>query len=165
MEMAKTLTVMPGTIPGVGMLFVTIKWDGLRLSITGVAGPKANGDARGSCGQRSDELDEVTQWTDGWTPEMGAKFKALWNRWHLNDMRAGSRVQEDWLRANPVNAVCPKSHYEAASEALAAVGLNPDPDGYKYGHAWKFEEVPAEVVERLFSFPVSRHSLPGAWAR
>ena len=70
---------------------------------------------------------------------------AVWKRWHFNDMRAGSPAQEAYLRANPVKAVYPESHYDKASAALAAVGLNPD-NGYKYGSAWLKEELPAEIV-------------------
>lgn len=161
----KTLTVRPGDIPGVGSLFVTIKWDGRCLSITGVSGPKANGDARGSCGQCRDELDEVTMWAPGWDADKAARLKALWDRWRVNDMRAGSPVQEEWLRANPVSFTYPQSYYEAACEALAGAGLHPDAEGYKYGSRWRFEEVPAEVVEELFSFPVADRPLPGSWGR
>lgn len=60
--------------------FVTITWDGKRLSITGVEGPKANGDASGSCGQ----LD---------VSRHNPRLAELWARWHLNDMRAGCEHQ------------------------------------------------------------------------
>lgn len=154
------LVMNPGTIPGVGELYVRASWDGHRLSMVGVAGPKANGDARGSSGQCVDELDEVTIWHHGWDAAKGARLKAIWQRWHLNDMRAGSQVQEDWLRANPVEATYPESHYEKASEALAAAGLNPDANGYKYGHAWKTEEVPEEIIRELFAFTPSQRVCP-----
>lgn len=72
----------------------------------------------------------------------------LWERWHLNDMRAGTPAQEKFLRANPVRAEYPESYYEKASAALESVGLNPD-GAYKYGAAWLREEVPPEVVERI----------------
>jgi hypothetical protein len=161
--MSKTITVRPGDIPGIGSLFVTIEWNGLRLSITGVAGPVANGRAARE-GQCLDALDEVAAWAKGWDAEKGARLKGLWARWHLNDMRAGSRAQEDWLRANPVTATYPESHYDKAFAALDEAGLNPDAEGYRYGHAWKFEDVPAEVVEELFALPIADRPLPGAWA-
>lgn len=85
-------------------------------------------------------------------PPKLARVVALWRRWHLNGMRAGSAVQEEWLRANPLDPTTyayPKSHYEVASAALAAAGLNPDPTGYKYGSAWVREDVPAEVLTEL----------------
>lgn len=61
---------------------------------------------------------------------------------------------------NPVTAVYPESHYDKASAALAAAGLNPDADGYRYGRAWKFEELPQSVVNWLESLPVSAKPYP-----
>lgn len=146
-----------GTIDMPTDVFCRIKFDGRRLSITGVVGPKRNGDAIGGCGQIKMSLDakEVTP-APAWSTDMVNRFFATWRRWHLNDTRAGSLAQEDWLRENPIaeaDYAYPKSHYTVASERLAAAGLNPDADGYKYGHAWKFEEVPAHVIAWLQSLP------------
>ena len=149
-----------GSNPDTGALFVTINMKGGRLSITGVEGPKANGNCRGSSGQCVDALGEVTDFAPGWNPESAGKLKAIWERWHLNDMRAGSTAQEVWLRANPVAAVYPESHYVKASEALAAAGLNPDADGYKYSSAWKREEVPISVVAWLTGLPDADRAHP-----
>lgn len=137
-------------------VFCNIKYENKRLSITGVEGPKRNGDAWGSCGQiemHYKTLQERTAITPagGWTPELIGQFFDVWDRWHLNDMRAGSQVQMEYLRANPVK----HEDYTKRCERLAAAGLNPDLDGYKYGHAWKFEEVPASVIEFLKSLPDS----------
>lgn len=80
------------------------------------------------------------------------RMAEIWRRWHLNDMRAGSPAQEDWLRSNPVppsEYAYPKSYYEVVSAKLAEAGLNPDADGYRYGHAWKREEIPADVVAEI----------------
>lgn len=139
-------------------VFVHIKWDGRRLSLSGVEGPKANGDAHGGCGQidvsRAVPLDSGVD---------TAKLATIWDRWHLNDMRAGSRAQESYLRRNPIDMseyarAHPErspSYYEAATAKLHAVGLNPDPlaDGYCYGSAWKFEDVPEDVIAYLASLP------------
>lgn len=136
-----------------------------KLSISGVIGPKRNGDCDGSAGQfimsfkeygprGHESIADITP-APGWDAWMMKAFFDAWDRWHLNDMKAGSAVQEEWLRANPVTAVYPESHYTKASEALAAAGLNPDADGYKYGHAWKREEVPAEVIKLLAGLPDS----------
>lgn len=64
-----------------------------RLSITGVMGPKRNGDSDGGCGQIS--LPEVYQPAPGWTVEMVERLWELWDRWHLNDLRAGCEHQRD----------------------------------------------------------------------
>lgn len=86
------------------------------------------------------------------------RMVAIWERWHLNDTKAGSPAQEEWLRQNPVSAVYPESHYEKASAALAGAGLNPDPahlhngKPYAYGSAWLREELPADVVAEIESW-------------
>lgn len=86
------------------------------------------------------------------------RMLAIWERWHLNDMKAGSPAQEEFLRANPVSFKYPETHYDKAGEALAAAGLNPDPnylhngEPYKYGHAWIKENLPAEVVAEIESW-------------
>jgi hypothetical protein len=63
--------------------------DRYALSITGVEGPKRNGDALGGCGQVTEGLALVT-------PAAGVdvgRFRDIWERWHLNDMRAGCEHQ------------------------------------------------------------------------
>lgn len=86
------------------------------------------------------------------------RMLAIWKEWHLNDMAAGSPAQRQWLKDNPINAVYPQSHYEMASEALAAAGLNPDPGylhngkPYKYGTAWLKRELPADVIAEIESW-------------
>ena len=155
------LIVMPGVIPGVGKLFVTIKWDGLLLSITGASGPSRDGNSKGSFGQCIDELAEVTVFGAGWDSEKCKRLADAWKRWNLNNMRAGSQIQEDWLRANPVSYKYPESHYDNACSALAEAGLNPDADGYRYGSKWKFEDVPADVIAELFALPIS--PFPHPW--
>lgn len=89
------------------------------------------------------------------------RMVAIWREWHLNDMTAGSPAQESWLKANPLDPksyAYPKSHYEVASAALRAAGLNPDPGyqhngkPYSYGSAWLSRELPADVVSEIESW-------------
>lgn len=137
-------------------LYVTIRYRDGRLSITGVTGPLAGGNALGSCGQNVRDVLAVDSFAPGWDKAMARKFYEVWDRWHLNDMRAGSQPQEDWLQANPLKPEeyrYPKSHYEVALAKLAEAGLSPDAEGYVYGSAWKREEVPADVLEWLESLP------------
>lgn len=103
-----------------------------------------------SCGQNVDEV-------AGYFPNdaKAQRMLAIWERWHLNDLKEGSKAQEDYLRAHPLDPksyAYPKNHYTVASEYLAAAGLNPDADGYKYGHAWKTEELPADVLAEIESW-------------
>ena len=140
-----------------GSVFCRIKFDGTRLSITGVEGPKRNGNCRGSCGQIIMHEWNIHAYAKGWDAAEVARFREVWNRWHLNDMRAGTPAQEQYLRDNPVTAVYPESHYVRACEALANAGLNPDPEtGYRYGRGWNLEQVPQSIIDYLESLPVSK---------
>jgi hypothetical protein len=162
-----TKTIRLGTVPNYNKrpmpIFCQIEFDAGKLSITGVEGPKANGDAHGGCGQIVMHMDQdyrhEIDLAPGWTRTMVKQFIEAWDRWHLNDMVAGSPAQMAWLRDNPIIAVYPESHYEKACNSLAEAGLNPDPNyahngkPYKYGSAWLREEIPSEVVEFLASLP------------
>lgn len=133
---------------------VTVKWrvvDG-NLSIVGeVWRPgrddiDAGGQLQGSLRSLYDD-DLVTRLCD------------IWDRWHLNTMRAGSPTQEAWIRERKTELLdaskYPSNWYDTVSERLAQAGLNPDPDylhdgePYKYGRAWLTEELPDSVVEEL----------------
>ena len=141
-------------------VYCNIKFEDGHLSFSGVEGPLPNGNARGSCGQIIMSEWDIAKYAKGWSAELEAKFRAVWERWHLNDMRAGTPAQEAWLRENPINAVYPENHYEKACEALAAVGLNPD-NRYKYGSKWLFEEVSQDVLDFLQALPDSE--ITPAW--
>lgn len=69
----------------------------------------------------------------------------LWDRWHLNGMRAECAHQRDAVAA--VRAAMPDySQDRARWDALRAI---PCPDGYAYGSAWLYEPVPPEVLAEL----------------
>lgn len=160
-----------------GRVFIEISYDNrlnparpLSLSITGVVGPTANGNARGSCGQCVDSLSEITDYAPGWNAEMVARLQELWETWHLNTMQAGTPAQTAWVKAHEGEFPgYPDSHYVWAGEQLAAAGLNPDPNylhngaPYKYGSAWLEVSVPDEILDELFSLPESPTSMPGEW--
>lgn len=137
------------------------------LTISGVEGPQRNGNCWGSCGQiemgwREHPGDWTTDGAD-FNDEQLAEFMAIWDRWHLNHMRAGSPAQMAWLREHPIKVNFPESHYDKAKLALREAGLDPDPahDHYRYGSRCLHEELPAEVIEKLASFPAS--SIEPAW--
>ena len=69
----------------------------------------------------------------------------LWRRWHLNDLRAGTKVQTDALSAWEGYS---EADYKASCNYLESIGLLEE-RGYKYGHAWLFERVPNEVLNQL----------------
>jgi hypothetical protein len=119
-----------------GSVYCRIKINDGNLSIVGVEGPKANGDALGSCGQLILSGINVTDYAHGWTRERVEEFANCWSRWHLNDMRAECSHQrergETW-KTHP-RAVCPEC-------------------SYRLGTAWLKEELPEEVVTFLDSLP------------
>lgn len=86
-------------------VFVTIEYrdekDGkLVLSLTGVEGPTNDGNAYGGCGQIAmhfEAHEEVFRPAPGYSRETVETLLAYWDRWHLNDMRAGCEHQrENW---------------------------------------------------------------------
>jgi hypothetical protein len=88
--------------------------------------------------------------------ELVQRIVAIWQKWHLNDMHAGSPKQEAFLETlNLPN----HNHYENAKAKLKDAGLDPDESylhngqPYSYGSAWLSVELPAEVVAEIESWP------------
>jgi hypothetical protein len=138
--LAKTVLIGRGEY---GPVFCSIKFDNGKLSISGVEGPTRNGDAKGSCGQILDSF-KIKDYAEGWDHALLVRFLETWQRWHLNDMRAGCEHQraEGWVtgKEHPDGLLC-----------------EPCPTcGYKYGSAWLKEDVPIEVVKFLAALPDSQ---------
>lgn len=110
-----------------------------RLLITGVEGPFRSGNCKGACGQivmsLKDTIDSITP-AEGWTTEGIKEFFEVWDKWHLNDMRAGCKHQTTWKNDK--------------------VGVPCSVCGYKYGSAWNYEPLPESVITYLKSLPVSK---------
>ena len=146
-------------------VFCKIEYAAGKLSISGVEGPAAHGGYIGAWGQIDMHLrghEENIQSAPGWNIDALRKFFAVWERWHLNNLTAGSPAQEEFLRTHAAewktykaNAGSIPSHYTWACEVLAAAGLHPDPghNGYRYGSAWLREEVPEDVLIWLNGLP------------
>ena len=60
------------------------------------------------------------------------RIAEIWQRWHLNDMRAGCEHQRGWTKER-IGQPCPV-------------------DGYKYGSAWLFEELPTDIIAEIKSW-------------
>ena len=134
---------------------------GMELTISGVEGPKADGNAHGACGQiemsYKTEAERATiKPAPKWDQHKIAKFFEVWERWHLNRMRAGTPAQEAWVREHKYPGY-PTSHLDWAREGLAAAGLEPDGD-YSYGSKWLAEEVPEDVLAWLAGLPDTDHT-------
>lgn len=127
--------ILLGTKPGSGNIYCEIKIseDG-RLSISGVEGPKANGDCIGSCGQIDmhlrDEVDQIVP-APGWDAAKLTEFFAVWRKWHLNDMTPGCehQVGPEWTakdvtlyhwRQTDAAGAAKKAAETAAGDALKA---------------------------------------------
>ena len=76
-----------------GRLSVHIDWDGKNLSITGSEG-------RDHGGQIIMSPWDLQQYAEGYNPEVVAQLRSIWERWHLNDMQAGSPAQM-WPTSRP----------------------------------------------------------------
>jgi hypothetical protein len=140
-----TRIVNPGSHDATGdyvraPVFAKIDWDGDRLSICGVVGPRPSGSAAGSCGQIVGH--PITRFELRWDADLYARFTDVWRRWHLNDMRAGcehQRAADEYLEpggGHSVGDVCPVCDYS-------------------WGSAWLHEDVPDDVLEFLAALPIS----------
>lgn len=160
-----TKTVHIGRIPGYrktgSPVFAKVAYRDGRLSISGVEGPMPSGDAHGGCGQIvmswNDDYLASVELARGWTLPMLAQFRETWKRWHLNDMRAGSPIQETTVSAHRASHECPRMDwYTHIKSVLADAKVDPDPEtGYSYGSAWLREDVPADILEWLRNLPES----------
>ena len=99
--------------------FAKIEFDGKRLSICGVVGPKSGGGCKGSAGQCSEEFRNGTP-IEGWTDEMLQKFCDIWDRWHLNDMRAACQHQRELGWEEQAKEEVIQFHYRLTDEAQKA---------------------------------------------
>lgn len=156
---------------------IEIREDG-ELSISGVVGPRSNGDAFGSCGQivmslsEPDGLDTFEP-AEGWTLERFQEFLKVWDKWHLNHMRAYDAEMEaaGWrelarkeMRGYEFTLTMAAYEAKKAAEAAALKALRegetftPDPrqvaDATRPGSytVWTYAEEPApeplEAYER-----------------
>lgn len=82
------------------------------------------------------------------------RMAAVWKRWHLNDMQAGSPAQRAFLETRPE-----LRDYSERKAALAAACLDPDASylhngkPYEYGSAWLKDELPPEIIEEIQNWP------------
>ena len=97
--------------------FCEINYSDGRLSISGVVGPLPSGNCRGSAGQCVEEIRNGTP-ASGWNREMLNKFCDIWDRWHLNDMRAYCSHQKELGWDKEASEEITVYHYSLTSEAL-----------------------------------------------
>ncbi len=123
-----------------------------RLSITGTMFRRNDEYRRGGgicCGQIYDKLAKFNHY-------LVKHFAELWERWHLNDMRSGCRIQQaavgQWCAANEKIDPDWRYDYDAACRMLQERGIY-EVDGYRYGHQWLYEPLPDHVKTALQLIP------------
>lgn len=144
--------------------FVNKEGKGGVLSITGVEGPKSNGDCRGSCGQIYDHI-RIKDFAPGWDHKTLAEFIDVWRRWHLNDLRAACEHQRASAAFNPAARVIiykygwSNQYYNmrtraqggklTAEEYAVFAEVTPAVDGALFG--LEHPKYPTEEIKRLLS--------------
>lgn len=96
-----------------------------------------------SCGQNLDEI------VDNIRTKKMKRIHEIWKRYHLNDMKTGTKKQTEAL--DELKKTGWKYDYTEACICLTSIGLLED-RGYRYGHGWLYMPVPDEVIEELKSF-------------
>lgn len=116
-------------------VYAHIRYDGAQLSISGVEGPTASGNALGSCGQIVMERPSVKP-APGWTPALVSAFYDVWEAFHLNGMRAACSHQRalGWTYGTHAGQTCFIC-------------------GYAIGSAWLHETVPEWALDFLAALP------------
>jgi hypothetical protein len=72
-----------------------------------------------ACGQYREGLAELTTFAKGFDADKAQRLSELWDRWHLNTMKAAC------------------AHQDSTRHSVCQEG-----SGYVYGHAWLAEELP-----------------------
>ena len=133
---------------------VEIRLDDGRLSICGTIWNSRHTDCL--CGGQC--LDEIFKYL-----HENALFREIygyWKNWHLNDMRAGTRKQENAIREyRKTNPYKTSDTYGENCEYLKSIGLLTDNladdeefsvrEGYKYGSGWVTWRIPEDVIRRI----------------
>jgi hypothetical protein len=174
--------IRPGKIEN-GNVFCKITWHDKKLSISGVIGPKANGNSSGGCGQINMEFahkkpeDNDKRYTHlitpndfefapEWNTDKWFTFLDYWKEYHLNDMQPGCEHQrkENWGKTEITlsNGDKKLSRWVYPKEHIAGHLMKPCPVcGYKYGSQWLTKDVPQEVIDWLFALPTT--DIEPAW--
>ena len=77
--------------------------------------------------------------------ELMRKIYSLWQEYHLNDLRAGTKTQTEFIRLH-----CKDMDYTQIKEKLKEVGLYED-RGYKYGTAWLIQAIPEKAIKEIIN--------------
>jgi len=104
-----------------------------------------------ACGQM---VDEIARFFPG--NKKLQRMVAIWHRYHLNDMKAGSPRQELFVAGR--NSTGIRYDYAETCNALSDAGLLVDSEylhngePYRYGTAWLKESIPDSVQAEIMSW-------------
>lgn len=168
-ELKRTITIGRTKHGGIVEITAALSADG-RFSAQGSVWNHVHSDIT-SGGQNLDHIaEEVAQWVAGGREAL-ATVRAWWQRWHLNDMRAGCEHQRagGWAE-RPIDPSKPLNSYgkhfpgqrQDSWNMLTWVPRGEHPEGllshpcptcgYKYGSQWLKEEIPADVQANMRAF-------------
>ena len=147
-------------------VYARIEYVAGTLTICGVVGPYLSGNCAGSCGQIGSDLPCYDwRYASGWDAATVREFAAIWYRWHVNNLHAGTALQMEYVRrarlALPVLLRNPYDWYGQSRDLLRAVDLYEDA-GYVFGSAWIREDVPSTALDFLRALPDADRACP--WA-
>ena len=122
---------------------------GPRLSISGTVWNRLKTDCI-SAGQNLDTIRELVGLR--WQPLM-KRVHYIWQRYHLNDMKAGTPRQEAYLTGykDASGESYDLYDYIIQKDLLDEAGLNPD-NGYHYGSDWLYSPIPDDVIAEIKSW-------------
>ena len=103
------------------------------LHITGVEGPLPSGNAIGSCGQLTLNIENLNS---DWTSEMLITFRYVWTKYHLNHIKSECEHQNELGQTWATHPL---------SECITC--------GYILGSNWLKAELPETVISFLESLP------------
>ena len=124
-----------------------------RLSICGTIWNRLKTDCI-SAGQNLDEIRKLI----GFSPLM-KRVHLIWQRYHLNDMKAGSPRQEAYLAGyrqafRDGLSSCPDNlslDHKTRVDLLEKAGLHPDTqhNNYRYGSSWLYAPIPDDILAEI----------------
>jgi len=106
------------------------------------------GDYGNTCGQINPISPRHIIFAPGWNLEKLHLLNIIWDKYHLNDIKAGNHIQTDYL--NALESQGWKYNYDEACAQLKLAGIY-EICGSKYGHIWNHTEVPDSVINWLTS--------------
>jgi len=119
-------------------VYARINYHDGELTISGTEGPLASGNCLGSAGQISAYLVDFENFAPGWDQSKIQTFATVWDKWHLNHLRAACEHQralgQTW-ETHPM--------------------IECDECGYFLGSEWIKEKIPNSVLKYLDKLPYS----------